>query len=308
MFRNFEEVIEKAKGRKRLIISVAVAQDWDILESVKLAEDKGLAKAILVGNRLEILPMVEELGLSRDSVIVDEPDMYSAALRAVAMVRNGEAQILMKGMVNSSDFLKAVLDEEAGLRRGRLLSHLAAFEIPGQEKIIFHTDGGMNIAPDLEQKKEILVNAVLTLNKMGIEKPKVALLTANEKVTSKMPATVDAQSLVQMWEKGLFPPCVVEGPMALDVAVSPEAAHHKGINSEISGQVDLFLLPNIEAGNICGKTLVYYARAKMAGLIIGAANPIIMASRADSAHGKLNSIALACLAYNREKETQSLNR
>ncbi|NLT95339.1 MAG: bifunctional enoyl-CoA hydratase/phosphate acetyltransferase [Clostridia bacterium] len=301
MFRNFEEVIEKAKGRKRLIISVAVAQDWDILESVKLAEDKGLAKAILVGNRLEILPMVEELGLSRDSVIVDEPDMYSAALRAVAMVRNGEAQILMKGMVNSSDFLKAVLDEEAGLRRGRLLSHLAAFEIPGQEKIIFHTDGGMNIAPDLEQKKEILVNAVLTLNKMGIEKPKVALLTANEKVTSKMPATVDAQSLVQMWEKGLFPPCVVEGPMALDVAVSPEAAHHKGINSKISGQVDLFLLPNIEAGNICGKTLVYYARAKMAGLIIGAANPIIMASRADSAHGKLNSIALACLAYNREK-------
>lgn len=298
MFRNFHEVLEKAKERKKLTISVAVAQDRDILKAIKIAEEAGLANAILVGSKDELIPMLEEMGLSSDISIVHEPDINKAALKAVSLVRRGEAQVLMKGMINSSDFLRTVLDDGEGLRTGRLLSHLAAFEVPGQEKLIFHTDGGMNIVPDLEQKKEILINAILALNAMGIEKPNVAVLAANEKVSPKMPATVHAQALVQMWQKGEFPPSVVEGPIALDVAVSQEAAFHKGIKSNISGEVDLFLLPNIEAGNICGKTLIYYARAKMAGVILGAANPIVMASRAETAQGKLNSIALACLAYN----------
>lgn len=297
MLRNYDDVFVRVKDRKPLTLSVAVAQDKDVLEAVKLAEDAGLAKAILVGNKAEIMPMLEEIKLSKDTVIVDEPDIQKATLTAVFLVRKGEAQVLMKGMINSSDFLKAVLDEEKGLRTGRLLSHLAAYEIPGQEKLIFHSDGGMNVAPNLEQKKDILMNALLALNAMGIEKPQVAILTANEKVNPKMPATVDAQALVEMWEKGAFPPSTVEGPIALDVAISPEAAAHKGIESQVSGQVDLFLMPNIETGNICGKTLMYYAGAKMAGLVLGAANPIVLSSRAETALGKLNAIALACLAY-----------
>jgi len=295
LYRNFTEVLEKVKGQEPLTISVAVAQDKDVLEAINLAEEAGLAKAILVGNKAEIVPMMKEIGLREDIPIFDEPDIGKAALKAVSLVKRGDAQVLMKGLINSSDFLKAVLNPEEGLRTGRLISHLAAFEVPGQEKLIFHTDGGMNIAPNLEQKKDILLNAILALNAMGIERPNVAVLTANEKVSPKMPATVDAQALVEMWEKGVFPPSVVEGPIALDVAVSPEAAHHKGIKSKVSGQVDLFLLPNIDAGNICGKTLVYYAGGKMAGLVLGATNPIVMTSRAETAIGKLNSIALACL-------------
>ena len=181
MFRNFQEVLEKAKERKRLTISVAVAQDRDILKAIKIAEEAGLANAILVGSKDELIPMLEEMGLSSDISIVHEPDINKAALKAVSLVRRGEAQVLMKGMINSSDFLRTVLDDGEGLRTGRLLSHLAAFEVPGQEKLIFHTDGGMNIVPDLEQKKEILINAILALNAMGIEKPNVAVLAANEK-------------------------------------------------------------------------------------------------------------------------------
>jgi phosphate butyryltransferase len=297
LFKTFEDVLEKVKGREPLTISVAVAQDKDVLEAIKLAEDAGLAKAILVGNKAEIVPMLEEINLAIDIPIVDEPDINQAALKAVSLVKRGEAQVLMKGMINSSDFLRAVLNGEEGLRTGRLLSHLAAFEVPGQEKLVFHSDGGMNIAPNLAQKKDILTNAILALNAMGIKKPYVAVLTANEKVNPKMPATIDAQELVIMWEQGAFPSSVVEGPIALDVAVSPEAAQHKGIESKISGKVDLFLMPNIETGNACGKTLLYYANAKMAGLVLGATNPIVLTSRAETAIGKLNSIALACLAY-----------
>jgi phosphate butyryltransferase len=300
LYHSFDEILEKVKGRKSLTISVAVAQDKDVLEAIKLAMDAGLANAILVGDKREITEMLEEIGFSSDIPVIDEPDINKAALKAVSLVKRGEAQILMKGLINSSDFLKAVLDPGDGLRTGRLISHLAAFEVPGQDRLIFHTDGGMNIAPDLQQKKDILTNAILALNAMGIEKPNVAVLTANEKVNPKMPATVDAQALVEMWEAGEFPPSIVEGPIALDVAVSSEAAKHKGIISKITSQVDLFLMPNIETGNACGKTLIYYAGAKMAGLVLGAANPIVMTSRAETAIGKLNSIALACLAYGKE--------
>ncbi|MFZ7102643.1 MAG: phosphate acyltransferase [Peptococcaceae bacterium] len=300
MYRSFAEILEKVKGNDPLTISVAVAQDRDVLEAVKLAMEEGLAQAILVGDQGEISAMLKQLGFPAEVLIIDEPDLNLAALTAVSLVKKGKAQVLMKGLINSSDFLKAVLHGEEGLRTGRLISHLAAFEVPGQDKLIFHSDGGMNIAPDLRQKKEILFNAVLALNVMGIEKPNVAVLTANEKVSAKMPATVDAQGLVEMWEEGAFPPCIVEGPIALDVAVSAEAAKHKGITSRVSDQVDLFLMPNIEAGNICGKTLIHYAGAKMAGLVLGATNPIVMTSRAETALGKLNSIALACLAYQKE--------
>ena len=200
----------------------------------------------------------------------------------------------MKGMVNSSDFLRAVLHPECGLRTDRLLCHLAAFEVPGDKKLVFHTDGGMNVAPTLAEKKDIVRSSLRALADLGIDCPKVAVLAANEVVSPKMPATVDAQALMEMNRRGELGPAIVEGPMAMDVALSREAAAHKGIKSRIAGDVDLFVVPGIEAGNILGKALIHCAGAQSAGVILGATRPVVMVSRADSAAAKLNSIALAC--------------
>lgn len=301
MLRNFQDVLDQAKNCGRMVISVAVAQDKDVLQAVKLAYDQGLAEPVLVGDAAAIKPLLAEVGLPAATVIIDQPDMKQAVMTAVGLVHDGKAGVLMKGLVNTSDFLKAVLDPAVGLRTGRLLSHFAAFEVPGEAKLIFHSDGGMNIAPTLAEKKDILINAMLTLHSLGIEKPNVALLTANEQVSPKMPSTVDAKALADMAEAGQLPEGVVEGPIALDVAVSPEAAKHKGIASRITGQADLFLMPNIETGNALGKSLVYYAKGKMAGIVLGATHPIVLTSRSDTPEGKLYSIALACMAASGRK-------
>jgi len=302
MLRNFQEVIDKAKGLGPVVMSVSVAQDKDVLFAVKAAEEAGLARAILVGDKNLIEPLLAEVGLAADGRIIHEVDLDQAALTAASLVNGGEAQILMKGLINSSNFLRAALHPQQGLRSGKILSHFAAFEIPGEKKLVFHTDGGMNIAPSLEEKKAILVSALGALRTMGIEKPKVAVLAANEQVNPKMPVTVDGKALADMGTAGQLPPCVIEGPIAMDVAISAEAAKHKGITSKITGDVDLFLVPTIEAGNMVGKTLVYYAKAKIAGIIIGATHPIVMVSRADTAESKLYSIALACLVLERKKQ------
>lgn len=299
MLHNFKEVVEEAKKLGRVTISVAAAQDKEVLLAVKAASDLGLVQGIFVGDADIIRPLAEEAGLPSDIQIVHEPDMDKAALTAVELVRKGEAQVLMKGLMNSSNFLRAVLNPESGLRSGRILTHFAAFEIPGEKKLAFHVDGGMNIAPALQEKKEILISAIEALQAMGVEKPNVAVLAANEQVSPKMPVTMDAKALVEMSEAGLLPPCVIEGPIAMDVAASAEAARHKGIESKIAGDVDIFLVPTIEAGNLVGKALVNYAKAKIAGLVLGATHPIVMVSRADTAEAKLNSIALACLVANR---------
>ncbi len=294
MLHSFEEVVAKAKTFGQMTISVAAAQDKEVLEAVQAAQTAGLAKAILVGDAEKIKPLLAEVGLPADTPVVHEPDVKQAALTAVSLVSKGEAQVLMKGLVNSGDFLKAVLNGEVGLRTGRLLSHFAAFEAPGCEKLIFHSDGGMNIAPDLAEKKDILLNALLALKALGIEQPKVAILAANEVVNPKMPATVDAKALMDLNEE-LFSNSIIEGPIAMDVALNPEAAKHKGLKSAVSGDVDLFIMPSIETGNILAKGLIYYAGFKNSGVIVGATNPVVMVSRADSAESKLNSIALACL-------------
>ena len=295
MLRSFNEVMEKAKSTGKTVLSVAVAQDKDVLLAVKAAAEWGLAKAVLVGDETKIRPLLVETEMTHDVTVIHETDDDAAALRAVELVRNGEAQVLVKGLINSSNFLRAVLHPEKGLRSGKMLSHLMAFEIPGEPKLLFHTDGGMNVAPGLEEKKQIMISALEALRAMGIAKPNVAILTANEQVNPKIPATVDAQALATMAAAGETPPCVAEGPIAMDVASSKEAAKHKGIQSQIAGEVDLFLMPAIEAGNLVGKALIHYAKAKNAGLILGATHPIVMVSRSDEASAKLHSIALACL-------------
>lgn len=295
MYCNYNQIVDEIKSRGQIIVSVAVAQDKEVLLAIKLAQDAGFAQAILVGDGDLITPMLAEVGLSEGVQVIHEPDIRVAALRAVSLVRNGQAQVLMKGLINSSDFLRAVLNKEEGLRTGRLLSHLGCFEVAGQEKLLFITDGGMNIAPSLQEKKEILVNSMLALHAMGMKEPRVAVLTANEVVNGKMPATVDAKALADMSIRGELPKGIVEGPIALDVAVSREAAKHKGIESKISGNVDLMVMPNIETGNALGKSLIYFAKGKMAGIVLGATHPIVMTSRSETPEGKMNSIALACL-------------
>ncbi|HWR29340.1 MAG TPA: phosphate acyltransferase [Negativicutes bacterium] len=294
MLHNFAEVLMRAGKNGPVQVVVAVAQDEEALRAVKAAHDAGLADATLVGDATLIKPMLARVGLAPDTKIVHEPEVVQAAVRAASIVKEMPTGILMKGLINSSEFLRAVLHPECGLRTGRLLCHLAAFEVPGDEKLVFHTDGGMNIAPTLLEKKDILVSALLALEALGIKLPKVAILTANEVVNPKMPATVDALALVEMNRQGVFGPALLEGPISMDVALSREAAEHKGIKSEISGQVDLFVVPSIEAGNLLGKALIYCAKAKSAGVILGATHPVVMVSRADSADAKLNSIALAC--------------
>lgn len=294
MLRHFTEVIERAKRNGPVRLVVAAAQDEEALRAVKAAHDAGLAEAVLVGDSALIAALLPVVGLPGDTKIVHEPEPAQAALAAVSIVRETESGILVKGLVNSSDFLRAVLNSECGLRTGRLLSHFAAFEEPGGDKLTYHTDGGMNIAPDLAEKKEILINALLALHALGIAKPNVAVLAANEVVNPKMPVTVDAQALTEMSRRGELPAAVVEGPIAMDVALSPAAVAHKNLSSQISGQVDLFLVPDISAGNILGKSLIHYGKFKSAGVILGATHPVVMVSRADTAEAKLNSIALAC--------------
>lgn len=296
MLSNFQEVLDKARKFGRKTISVAAAQDKEALGAVKAAYDQGLVQPILVGDANIIKPLMVEVGLPADTKVLHEPDMRQAALTAVTLVREGEAQILMKGLVNSSDFLRAVVNKECGLRTGRLLSHLAVFEVPGSKKLIFHTDGGMNVAPTLEEKKDILANGLLALQALGVKEPKVAVLAASEVVNPKVPATTDAKAIADLYASEPPYPAIVEGPIAMDVALNPEAAEHKGIKSKISGDVDLFLIPNIETGNAVGKAIAFYANIKIAGIILGATHPVVMISRADKAEAKLHSIALACLA------------
>jgi len=299
LLKNFQYLVEQAKTLGMVTVSVAAAQDREVLEAVKAAADLGLVKAILVGDEAAIRPLAAEIGLPADVRIINETDLDKAALTAASLVRNGEAQILMKGLINSSNFLRGALNAECGLRSGRQLSHFVGFEVPGEEKLVFHTDGGMNVAPGLAEKKQILTNAIEALKSMGVEKPYVAALTANEQVNPKIPATVDADGLVQAVKAGEIPACVIEGPIALDVALSPEAGKHKGIKSEIAGKVDIFMVPNIESGNVLGKSLVFYAKAKIAGVILGATHPIVMTSRSDTAEAKTNSIAMACCLVKR---------
>ena len=299
MIKNLSDLIVAARSRGPATLAVAAAEDAEVIEAVREVAALGLANAILVGNEASIVALAGEAGLPRGARIIREPDPKLASLAAARLVRQGEASLLMKGAVNTSDFLRAALDAENGLRSGRMLSHLAAVEIPGESKLVFYSDGGMNVAPSLAEKKQILGNALSALQLIGISEPKVAILAANEQVSAKVVATTDANALMDAWENGEFPGAVIEGPIAFDVATSREAAEHKKIVSRIAGETDLFIFPSIEAGNIATKALMRYAGARMAGVILGATHPIVLVSRADNAAAKVSSVALACLAVNR---------
>lgn len=295
--KDFKEMLELAKQKGPKVISVACAQDKEVLVAVEGARKLGIANAILVGDAEKIEQIAKAEGIDTANYeIIDMKDLAEASLKAVELVSSGKAHIVMKGLVDTSIVLKAVLNKEIGLRTGSVLSHVALFAIPGYDRMFIVTDAAMNIAPDVATKKQIIENAVSVAHSMGIEVPKVAALCAKEKADPKMPATMEAKELEDMYNAGEFEGCMVGGPFALDNAVSEEAAKHKGMDHPMAGKADILLVPDIEAGNVLYKSMVFFARSENAGLIVGAKAPIVLTSRADSDITKLNSIALAVLA------------
>lgn len=296
MIRTFEEVIAKVKSQERKTIAVAVAQDEPVLEAVKEAIDQGIANAILVGNKEEIQNIATKISMNLENIeIVDEKNPAKAALETVKLVSSGKADMMMKGLVDTATFLRAVLNKEVGLRTGKQMSHIAVFEIPGYDRLIYITDAAFNMYPELKEKIDIIKNAVNVAHALDNEMPKVAPVCAVEVVNPNMPATIDAANLSKMNERGQIKGCLIDGPLALDNALSKEAAAHKKITSDVAGEADILLMANIEAGNALYKCLTYTTAAKNGGLLMGAAAPVIVTSRADSPETKLNSIALASL-------------
>lgn len=301
MIRNFDDVLRVAKERGPKTISIACAQDAEVLMAIDEANKMGIADAILVGDKEKIEEIANKKSIDVSKYeIIDIKDLSEASLKAVELVSSGRAHIVMKGLVDTSVILKAVLNAEVGLRTGNVLSHVAVFDVPGYDRLFLVTDAAMNIAPDLNTKKQIIENSAKVAHSLDIDEPKVAAICAKEKVNPKMPATVDAAELEKMNKNGEITGCMVGGPFALDNAVSVEAAKHKGIDHPVAGHADILMVPTIEAGNVLYKSMVFFSDSKNAGIIVGAKAPIVLTSRADSEETKLNSIALGVLMAAKE--------
>lgn len=294
MSKSFEELISKANQKTLKKVSVSNAQDEPVLQAVKTAKEQNIATAILVGDEAKIREIAASIDMDlTDFEIINEPDTEAAALKAVELVHNGKADILLKGLLETKTFLKSVLNKEVGLRTGKMLSHVCVFEIEGINRLLFFTDVAFNTYPTLADKVNIINNAVEVAHACGIECPKVAPLCAVETVNPKMQPTVDADNLTKMYEGGDFKGCQIYGPLSMDLAIDPEAAVHKGVTNPVAGHADILLFPNIDAGNITYKILVRTAKVKIGNVLVGTSAPVVLTSRSDDFQTKLNSIALA---------------
>ena len=291
---DLQEIIANEPVKKLVL---AAAQDQQSLSAVLRAWKDGIIEPILIGDKEGIQNIAISNGFDITGLrIIHEPDTYMAVEMAVKMVSTKQADVLMKGKVGTSILLKCVLNKEWGLRTGNLLSHIALFEVDTYHKLIAVTDVAMNIAPNLQDKISIVNNSVSCLHKLGIPKPKVAVLGAVEMVNENMEATLHAGLLSKMNQRDQIRDCIIDGPLAFDNAVSVESAQHKGIRSEVAGDTDLLLMPDIEVGNVLYKSLVFFAKAKVASVILGAQAPIVLTSRSDSEQAKYDSIMLAAAA------------
>ena len=294
MSKSFEELISKANQKTLKKVSVSNAQDEPVLQAVKAAKEQNIATAILVGDEAKIREIAASIDMDlTDFEIINEPDTEAAALKAVELVHNGKADILLKGLLETKTFLKSVLNKEVGLRTGKMLSHVCVFEIEGINRLLFFTDVAFNTYPTLADKVNIINNAVEVAHACGIECPKVAPLCAVETVNPKMQPTVDADNLTKMYEGGDFKGCQIYGPLSMDLAIDPEAAVHKGVTNPVAGHADILLFPNIDAGNITYKILVRTAKVKIGNVLVGTSAPVVLTSCSDDFQTKLNSIALA---------------
>jgi phosphotransacetylase len=287
-------------------VSTAVAHPCEktALAGAVEASQKGLIKPILVGPAAKIEAVAKSSAIDLGKAqIVDAPHSHGSAAKAVQLVREGRAELLMKGSLHSDELLGAVVARDTGLRTGRRISHVFIMDVPTYHKVLVVTDAAINIAPTFEDKADICQNAIDLAIALGLEKPKVAILAAVETVTSKMPATVDAAALCKMAERGQITGGVLDGPLAFDNAISKEAAEMKGIRSAVAGDPDILLVPDLEAGNILAKQLAFLAHADGAGLVLGARVPIILTSRADSVRSRIASCAVAMLAAHARRES-----
>lgn len=284
--------IAKSKGNKK--IAVAAAEDVPVLQAIKQAHELGIIEPILTGNKNKIKEIAGQIDYDLSNInIIETNSPAESSKAAVAEVRAGNAQILMKGLVGTADYLRAILNKEQGLKKGALLSHVGFFESKAYHKVLALTDAAQNIEPDLNDKIAIIKNAVDFYHGLGVVNPKIALLAAIEGVNPKMAATMDAAAITMMNKRNQIKGCTIDGPLAFDNAFSKEAAEHKGIDSPVSGDVDLLVTPDINSGNVLYKSFTYMGGATVAAVILGASVPVVLTSRADSDKSKLMSIALA---------------
>lgn len=292
--KSLDIFLDIAKSKPKRKIAVAAAEDSHVLGAIKEAVAESIVEPILVGNIAKIKEIASGIGFNLNGIeMVEENDIKKACRKAVEIVRAGDANIIMKGLVSTADFLRAVLNKEAGLRKGDMLSHVGFFDPKAYHKVVAITDAAQNIAPTLQEKITIINNAVDVFNHVGFPNPKVALIGAVEVVNPKMESTLDAAAITQMNRRNQIKGCLIDGPLAFDNAISKEAAEHKGIVSEVAGDADMLFVPNIEVGNVLYKSFTYFGGANVAAMIMGAAVPIVLTSRADSDRSKLLSVALA---------------
>jgi phosphate butyryltransferase len=298
MIKNFDELVDRVKGEKQKTIVVALAEDRDVLKALEKARALGLTRAILTGQPDKISVLFRELNInSQNYEIIPASEEKRAVELAIDLVRNNKAQVLMKGLCSTSVFLKGVVDKENGLRSGKVISHLSLFECPRYHKILMMSDAAMNIAPDLQTKIAITENAVSAALSLGCDLPKVAIISAVEKVNPDgIPSSADAAIIAKMGERGQIKGALIDGPLAVDNALSKQACDVKGLKSPVGGDADICIVPNIETGNSFYKLLTILAEARVSGIIVGATAPIVLTSRADSEESKFLSIVTALKA------------
>ena len=302
----FDDIIAKVKECGKKTVAVSVAQDEAVLQAVMEAKKRGIADAILVGDEEKIKVLADKIGMDLSQFeVINEPDNIAASLKAVKLAHDGIADMYMKGIIDTKNFLKSVLDKEVGLRTGKPLSHVAVFEIEGMDHLLFLTDVAFMTYPTLEDKVNIINNTIPVCRACGVDMPKVAPLAAVEVVNPKMPETVEAAELTRMCEEGEIPGCIIDGPLSMDLATHPEAAYHKGaLDRKIQGDADVLLFPNIHAGNVVYKTLVHMTKMKVGGILAGTKVPVILTSRSDTFETKVNSIALAAVVAEELQKVQ----
>jgi phosphate butyryltransferase len=298
-----DELIALPRRHQPPMVAVAMANDGEVIRCIAKATRAKLVRFILIGPREKILQVAKSHRVALgDAEFVDETDDVRACACAARLVCEQRARILMKGLVHTAVFTRALLNKELKLvPEGNLVSHTAIFDIEMYHKLLLMTDGGINIDPDVPRKAAIIKNAINLAHRIGIRKPKVAIISAIEKVNPKIRSTMDARELVQMAEQGAFGNAVIDGPFGLDIAVSAEAAHTKGVSSEVAGDADILLVPNIETGNVFYKTLTQFTRSKVAGMLSGARCPVIVTSRADTEDVKFRTLGLAVRSISREQ-------
>jgi phosphate butyryltransferase len=295
-FSTLDELVVQAESLEPSHMVVVAAHDPEVLQSVDEAQKRGIATADLIGDAHQIEDIAEEYDLDLLGVIIeDQVDPRRAAAQAMSLVREGKANIVVKGQIKTVDFMRAALDRETGIREKTLLSHVGLFQIPALDRLLLMSDSGVVLFPTPEQKLVIMQNVIDVAHKLRIPEPRVAILGANERIHPARPAGIEALTLARMAEEGWVRGALVDGPLPLDVALDPDRAQQRGVDGPVAGQADIVIVPNVEAGNIAAKAILYLGKGHMAGVVVGARVPIIINSRADDAETRLRSVAMAAL-------------